>query len=464
MSQASGAKYSYLLDALRRAVEGDVLSEGEKLPPVRELAWTLKITPGTVARAYREAVEQGLLEAAVGRGTFVAPRAVLSAPVEARAISEANDEVVSEVISDIVDLKGSRVPDTGQGVRIATLLADLGKTMSPDRMINYSLRKDSKNLRHLVTRWVGEDHVGRMEDEDVILSHGAQNGTLLALQTLLEGERPVILAEPLAYTGVRHVARLLRAELHGVEMDAEGIVPAALEMACKSTGARVLLTSAEVHSPTTIRTSHQRKQEIVDVARRYQLHIIEDDCHRIQSHEIPAYRALYPKRSWYVSSLSKTVSAALRFGYVICPHGFSGKALQVAQGSFYALPGPMLALVEAVFSSGTAERSRAAVARLTEERVQHAVNMLGRWDISWAPGAPFIWLRLPPGWRNSRFALACEAGGVRIRTADEFTLPNGHAPHAVRLAVNPGIPAADFQEAMRMIDSLLANPPRGMDS
>ena len=59
-------KYIVLIQSLRGAVRSGQLPVGEKLPPVRELAWQLRITPGTVARAYKLAVEEGFLETTVG--------------------------------------------------------------------------------------------------------------------------------------------------------------------------------------------------------------------------------------------------------------------------------------------------------------------------------------------------------------------------------------------------------------
>ena len=55
-----------------KAIDDGVLAPGSKLPPVRELAYRISVTPGTVARAYSLLIDEGLLEAGVGRGTFVA--------------------------------------------------------------------------------------------------------------------------------------------------------------------------------------------------------------------------------------------------------------------------------------------------------------------------------------------------------------------------------------------------------
>ena len=67
-----GPKYKAVVTMIRNAISNGALSAGEKLPPVRELAWKLGVTPGTVARAYTMLTESGTLQAEVGRGTFVA--------------------------------------------------------------------------------------------------------------------------------------------------------------------------------------------------------------------------------------------------------------------------------------------------------------------------------------------------------------------------------------------------------
>ena len=68
-----GPKYLALVRALRAAIRVGDLAEGEQLPTVRDLAWRLSVTPGTVSRAYQIATQEGLLRATVGRGTNPAP-------------------------------------------------------------------------------------------------------------------------------------------------------------------------------------------------------------------------------------------------------------------------------------------------------------------------------------------------------------------------------------------------------
>ncbi len=455
LSAASGPKFRALTEAIRTAVADGALSEGERLPPVREMAWQLKITPGTVARAYGALTDEGLLEAQVGRGTFVAGGGAVAPAV--------NAPLISPIERAGADFRGCHIGEVGQEDILRGIMGALSRRSQSD-YTDYPTGLSDARCRAAVCGWVGADHVGPLDAEDVTLGHGAQNCVILVLQTLLHGAAPVILTEELAYPGVRHAARLLRARLVGLAMDDEGIRPDALERAYRQHGGQVLVTSAEVHSPTTIRTSLARKQELAALARRYHLPVIEDDCHRLTPTETPAYRVMLPEQAWYVSSLSKSVSSALRFGYAIGPKHHAAAARQAAQSSFYGVSQPILDMAEALLTGGAAEEIRGKVVARLAAQVQIAVNALGRWDIAWRPDAPFLWLRLPRGWRGSSFTVACERAGVRVKSADEFALPDGAAPNAVRLAINACMPQEQFLEGLDTLNGLLANPPAEFDA
>lgn len=438
---------------MRRAIRSGALACGVKMPPVRELAWDLGITPGTVARAYKIAADEGLVETHVGRGTFVSGHYVAEpGPEPLIQLSEPGQH----------NFRGVRVPDVGQDAVIRRLLGQLRHREQP-LYIDYPTEATDIAARRAVVDWIGPERLGRFDGQDVVLGLGAQNSVMMALQAVLHGPNPVILTEDLGYPGVRHAARLLRAQLIGVEMDADGMRPDRLEEALRKHGGQVLLTSAEVHSPTTIRTSLTRKQEIARLAQTYQLQIIEDDCHCITRTEEPAYRGICPERAWYISSLTKTVSAALRFGYTVAPRRQAPVARQVAQSSFYGLPQPVLDLCAGLIASGEAEQIRRRVEAVTLRRVRDAVNILGKWDISWRSHVPFIWLKLPQGWRGSSFARACAQAGIQLKAADEFALPDGTAPNALRISLSPTTPGPDDLAAIQSISDLLARPPVNVD-
>jgi len=63
--------YLQLIEQIKRSVALGVLTAGEQLPTVKQLAVDLTINPNTVARAYRDLEKDGLIETASGRGSFV---------------------------------------------------------------------------------------------------------------------------------------------------------------------------------------------------------------------------------------------------------------------------------------------------------------------------------------------------------------------------------------------------------
>src|SRR5215468_4326993 len=75
LSGRGGPRYRAIADALAEDVRGGRLAAGTRLPTHRDLAWRLKMTIGTISRAYAEAERRGLISGEVGRGTYVRPPA-----------------------------------------------------------------------------------------------------------------------------------------------------------------------------------------------------------------------------------------------------------------------------------------------------------------------------------------------------------------------------------------------------
>lgn len=454
LSAHEGPKYLALTRALREAIRLGDLAQGAQLPTVRDLAWHLKVTPGTVARAYQLATQEGMLAATVGRGTFVAATTPRLGPSQPLYI----ERDPTNAARGIVDLRAPILPDVGQGAAFASALRDMADAVSFE-WIDYPTQTAERPLREAVVDWVSDRTLGPISAEDIALTNGGQNAISLIFLCCLRGDRPVVLTEELAYPGFRHAARLARAEVIAVEIDEHGMVPAALEAACRRHGAQVLCLTPEAQNPTTVRMPPERRAAIVEIARRYDVQIIEDDCYSLAQSDWPAMRALAPERTWHVGSLSKTVSAALRFGYIVCPTGMGHTGRLTAQHSFFALPLPVTELALRLFQSGDGARLRAGVQADAEARLQMTVAALADFDLRWQPGLRYVFLALPSGWRSSTFVRMAEVEGVMVRSADEYALVTGRAPNAVRLALTGAVSRDSFSAALSRLVALLQRPP-----
>ena len=455
--QSGRSKYEALAQTIRGQVASGVLTEGAKLPPVRDLAYQIGVTPGTVARAYRVLIEEGYLTAGVGRGTFVAeqkPAPVNSLPTTTLFFDPALER------DGQAHLLSPKMPDVGQGAIMREIMHHLADHTAPDMLLRYPTRETDLPAREAFASRLDMAQVGEFAIEDIVTTHGGQSAILMILQSVLQGPSPVIAVDELSYGGFRSAAVLCRAEVVGIPWDEEGPVVSALETAIQDYGIQVFCTSAEVSNPTAIQTSVARRQEIAALAQRHNFHVIDDDCYRLMNTQRvgPSYRALLPERGWYLTSPSKSISAALRIGFAVAPQGWTAALMRTATFSSFGVTRLVTDLYAQMIRHPQINEVIGKVKTRINGDIDAAARILAGHKLRYTDSVPFMWLELPRGWRAGEFCQAAENSGVLIKSAEDFSLRDGRAVHAIRIAVNGLIPHESFVEAMERLVVLLENP------
>ena len=202
-----------------------------------------------------------------------------------------------------------------------------------------------------------------------------------------------------------------------------------------------------------------RRAELAEVARRVNLQIIDDDCYRLGAPQEPGYRELAPEISWHVSSISKSVTPALRLGIIVAPERQAVHVRRVSENAFFGLATPMADLFAKLLVDPRLPGLVEQVNREIGTYVRCAVNVLGGYNLAWRKDVSFLFLHLPEGWRAGAFAQAALEQGVRLRPAEEYACREARAPHAVRFAINAGVSLDDFEAAILRLRHLLDNPP-----
>src|SRR5579871_905489 len=121
-----GPRYRAIADALAGDIANGRLATGERLPTHRELAYRLKVTIGTVSRAYAEAERRGLIGGEIGRGTFVRARAEPSPAV-----------AVPATRGDEIDLSINKVASGDEAAALAATLAEMACDPALARLLDY---------------------------------------------------------------------------------------------------------------------------------------------------------------------------------------------------------------------------------------------------------------------------------------------------------------------------------------
>ena len=456
---AGKAKFKALAQAIREGIVSGQLPPDTKLPPVRDLAYRVGVTPGTVARAYQMLTDEGRLVASVGRGTFVA--AAQRSPRPAGPAALLADDRMSHA-AGVAHLLSPKMPDMGQGQMIRDAMHHLADTMPAEQLLRYPDRQTDLAAREAIAAYLSVERIGAFVVDDIVTAHGGQSAVVMILQTILHGVRPVVAVDVLSYGGFRYAATMCRADVVGVPWDADGPDPAAFEALIKAHSVQVFCTSSEVSNPTVRHTTPARRAEIARIAQRYGVHVLDDDCYRLMrtAHKGQSYRALLPELGWHVISPSKSISAALRIGFALAPQGWTSALVRTATFSSFGVTRLMTDLYAHVLSQPGIDAVLDAVRDRIAQDIRAAVNVLGMYNLNWSEDVPFVWLELPLGWRTGEFLQAADAAGVLIKSADDFALRDGRTVHAIRIAVNGLVPHQDFVNALQVLRDLLAHPPQ----
>ncbi|WP_342618035.1 PLP-dependent aminotransferase family protein [Rhodoferax sp. GW822-FHT02A01] len=439
-------RYLALADELAQFIQNGQLPTGERLPPQRRLAQRLGVTAGTVSHAYEILEQRGMATARVGDGTYV------RSPEQAGTPQNAANRAP-------VDLAHNVAIPTDDGRALAATLQRVAADPQVLRQV-LSYQPEAGHARHRQSgaEWLRRFGLGG-DASRVMVTHGAQHGLSCVLRALAH-PGDVVFTETLSYPGLQALARLMRLQLVGVEMDEEGMLPQALEHAARNITGKLVYCSPSLHNPTNSTMSLQRRQAIAKVVQKHNLLLIEDCVHAAsQAAPLPAVSTLLPDQSFVLSSFSKVAGPGLRVGYVEAAPQWLSK-LAAAMRADCWMTAPLLPEIASQWiDSGVMEQLIVAQRASMTERRDVAMALLQGMDCRADAESPLIWMPLPEPWRVGQFAAALRQAGVLIRTADHFAVGRAVTPHAVRISLNAARSTAEIEAGMRRILSILHSTP-----
>ena len=447
LGDGSKPKYQAIAAELAQSILGGQLAIGEKLPPQRDLANRLGVTPGTVSRAYASLERQGLATARVGDGTYV------------RALEQTPEKVGAEASSAPIDLAHNVAIPTEDAQELKRALEELSTDPQALRQVlSYQPETGLRRHREAGAKWLRRFGTGGSWNR-LMITHGAQHGLACILRTLA---RPgdAILTETLTYPGLQALARLMRLQLIGVEMDSEGMLPQALERAAKTFDTKIMFCSPALHNPTSNTMSISRREDIAAVARRCGLFVIEDCVHAAaQVSPLPALSTLLPEQSFLLTSFSKVITPGLRVGFLEAAPVWLDKFAASMRADCWMVAPLLPEIATRWIQSGVIDHLISLQRLSIGTRLARAHKVLDGLDFRADAEYPLLWLPLPEPWRAGQFSAALRHAGVLVRTADHFAVGRSPAPHAIRISLNAPTSINQLEAGLNILKSTLNNPP-----
>lgn len=416
--------YLSLADQIARAIADGKLEPGARLPTHRDLAQGLNVSTQTVSRAYEELIRRGLLSGEVGRGTFVRPP---RQEPELPYLPERNGEVI-----DLSILKP--VCAAIHQERLQAALQELARNLPPSAIFSFRPNVVFPRHRAVAVEWLKTCGLPEVSPANISLTNGATAAMTIALMTAATVGSTVA-TEEIGHHTLVPLAAYLGLKLVGLEIDEEGIVPDALERACRNGDLRAVFVQPNVINPTTSLMGERRRRDIARLAQKYGLAIIESDVlGPLVENRPPPIAALAPENTLYLTSFTKCVIPGLRIGYLVVPDRLAPAAANRHLVTNWMATPLIAEIATRWIEDGTAEELMSWQRRALRRRHAMASKIFAGLPHRAHPNALHLWVPLN-GHAEDQFIGHARLHGVAVAPGASFAIPPSEASAAIRISI-----------------------------
>ncbi|AOE79312.1 GntR family transcriptional regulator [Pseudomonas lurida] len=417
------ARYKSLVDTFAADIRSGKMPPGTRLPTHRQLAADHGLALVTASRVYTELEAMGLVSGETGRGTFV--REISLPPGQGSG--------QMPVAAGMLDLNFNYPSLPGQAELLRTALRQLALSGDLEALLRYQPHGGRPHeraafARHLLSRGLS------VEADQVLLVSGAQHGLAVTMMALLK-PGDVIAVDALTYSGFKVLAETLHLEVVAIPVTPVGPDLDALQALCRRRPVRAVYSMPTLHNPLGWVMGRNSREQLVAIARQYNLMIIEDAAYAFLAADAPPpVASLAPERTVYVGGLSKSVATGLRVGFVAAPNEWVKPLERTIMATTWNVPGVMSAIAVAWIDDGTVAQLEAQKREDAQARQALAARVLKGLAYTSHPSSYFLWLPLAEDARADQVAMTLQREGVCVSTAEPFAV-SAHVPHALRLAL-----------------------------
>jgi len=439
--------YLSLADQFARAIHDGRLPNGTRLPTHRKLAYDLHLSVQTVSRAYEELIRRGLISGEIGRGSFVQT-----------ARREVEPPYLPERLGEVIDLSILKPACEPMHLdRMKQALAWLGENLPSSSALSFRPNVVFPRHRAIAVDWLKTCGVVA-SPQNISLTNGATAAMTVALMSVAPPGSTVA-TEAIGHHTLVPLAAYLGFNLLGLPIDGDGIVPEALDEACRESDIRAVFVQPSVINPTATLMSQARRAALAEVARRHDIAIIEGDVlGPLVADRPPPIAAIAPERTLYFTSFTKITVPGLRIGYLVAPDRYAAAVANRHLVSNWMATPIVAEIASKWVGDGTAMElvmwQREALAR----RHAIAAEVLGNDQVQTHPHALHLWLPLPENRSEEGFVAQARLQGVAIAPGISFRTSEAPWQPAVRISLG-STTEGELRAGLGIIARLLLGEP-----
>jgi DNA-binding transcriptional MocR family regulator len=321
--RSAGTRVAVVMEAIRERIAARSLTSGARVPSIRAMTDSLGVSKSTVVDAYERLVAEGAIVARRGSGFFVSGHAP---PLALADLGPRLDREVDPLWITRQSLEtGAKTLKPGCGWMPAAWLPEDGvrralRALARDTraaLVDYASPLGLPALRQQLAWRIGQQGIDASPEQIVLTDCGTQALDLLC-RFLLEPGDTVLVDDP-CYFNFQALLRAHRVQIASVPYTPAGPDLDRFERALIEHRPRLYVTNSAIHNPTGATLAPTVAHRLLKLAEQHNLLIAEDDIFADFEDEPAPRLAAFDGLSRVVSigSFSKTLSAAVRCGYIV---------------------------------------------------------------------------------------------------------------------------------------------------
>ena len=410
--------YRQIHGYLRQSISSGGLPPNTRLPATRQLAKDLGVSRITVENAYADLVADGLVSTQVGSGTFVLPPYPVSNPATGHEPWPLWQNEFAGFVLDDALVSGQAASAShahtisfagGCGDSHLFPVEDFRRTMASvmrhanHTSLDYGEACGYLGLRTTIAHILSSQGI-MATPANVLITAGSQQAIALVLSVLLKPGDAILVEGP-TYGKAIELFRAFNLRIISIPIDKDGMQTELLEGMLQSYHPKLIYTIPNFQNPSGASMSGRRRRELVSLASRYNIPVLEDDFVgdlRYDGSAQPTLKSLDTAGGViYISTFSKMLMPGLRIGFIVAEGPIYAALVKRKQVQDLATSSLVQHALDAYVSIGryqTHLRRSCQVYRKRRDAMAHAIGRyLPQISVDIPQGGLFMWIRLPQG-------------------------------------------------------------------
>jgi GntR family transcriptional regulator, regulator for abcA and norABC len=437
-------KFQQIVDFIKEKIAYGEWPTGSKIPSQRKLAKLFDVNRSTVITALEELMADGLIEGKMGIGTVVINNTwtllATNPPPDwnehikfgLHKPSQSTVQEINQAESNTNLIQLSRGELSTEIFPLDTMKLIMKRVSEKMLAFGYEEPKGFLPLREALSVYLKTVGIHASPSSILIVSGALQALQLISIGLLHRGSN-VLLEKP-SYLYSLYVFQSAGMKLTGLPIDEHGLRPNAISISNKMQGRSILYTIPSFHNPTGILMSEKRRRELLEVCKKRQLPIIEDDIYRELWIDEPSPAPLKAMdrngHVLYLGSMSKTLSPGLRIGWVVGPDPVIERLSDIKMQTDYGTSSLSQRVAAEWLTSGLYEQHLGSVREQLKirrtvflEALDFYLKDIATWDVP--KGGFFIWLKILPELSMRDLYLKGLSEGILINPGNIYAQKSG---------------------------------------